>query len=339
MNGLSKLLKFLYRHAIFILALMIIITSLVFWGIQKSDLKAFTSRPRYHFYFIAQNSVDPFWNEVRQGVEQSADDNNVVVEFIAPRFNNPQEEFKYMDIAIASEVDGIITHAPNGIDFTDIIDKAYDKGIPVITIENDASESKRYAFVGTNSFVLGKEAAKLLIEATGGKANIAIISNSDLDQGSIEHNLKMNGFISTLKDYPDMKVLKNYTSKMGILSAEEITQTIIDSKDNINAIFTVSTGDTLGSAQLIVDRNRVGSMVLVGYGNSEEIIRYIEKEIIYGTVISDPYKIGYESVKTLVDVKDGKSIPTFIDTKVKVITKQMLEKKLENQDEEDLNLN
>jgi ribose transport system substrate-binding protein len=231
-----------------------------------------------------------------------------------------------MDIAVISKVDGIITHVPSGIGFTDAIDKAYDNGIPVITVENDDSESKRYAFAGTNSFELGKEAARLLIEATGAIANVAVISNGDLEQDAIEHNLKMNGFISTLKEYPDMKIIKTYTSKMGILSAEEITQTIIDSDEGINAIFTFSSADTLGSAQLIVDRSKVGKFILVGYGNSEEIIRYIDKEIIYGTVASDPYKMGYESVKALIDIKDDKSIPSFINTQVKVITKRDIEK-------------
>jgi cellulose biosynthesis protein BcsQ len=54
------------------------------------------------------------------------------------------------------------------------------------------------------------------------------------------------------------------------------------------------------------------------------INKYIDKEIIYGTVASDPYKMGYESIKALVDVKNGDSIPTFIDTEVKVITKRTL---------------
>ncbi|MDD3705183.1 MAG: substrate-binding domain-containing protein [Clostridiaceae bacterium] len=218
---------------------------------------------------MAQNSVDPFWNEVMQGIQDSAEDNNVVVEYNAPRFNNPKEELQFMDIAIISKVDGIITHVPGGIGFTDIIDKAYDNGIPVITIENDDSESKRYAFAGTNSFELGSEAARLLIEATDANAKVAVILNGDLEQDAIEHNLKMNGFISTLKEYPNMNIVKTYTSKMGILSAEEITQTIIDSNNGVNAIFTASSADTLGSAQLIVDRSRVGKIILVGYGNSE----------------------------------------------------------------------
>lgn len=324
MNQFRNIFRFLYGHAILILTLLVIIASVVLFWLQREEIKPYISKPKHHFYFIAQNSVDPFWNEVMQGAQKAAKDYNVVVEYNVPRFNNPEEELKFMDIAITSKVDGIITHVPYGQGFTSSIDKAYSKGIPVITIENDDSESSRYAFVGTNSFVLGKEAAKLLIEATGGKANIAVISNSDLEQDSTEHNLKMNGFLSTLKDYPDMKVIKIYTSQMGILSAEEITQTIIDSRDNINAIFAFSSADTLGSAQLIVDRSKVGSIVLVGYGNSEDIVRYIDKEIIYGTVASDPYKMGYESVKALVDVKDGNSVPTFIDTEVKVLTKKNL---------------
>jgi len=325
MNTLINIYRFLYRQAILILFILIFGASIVLFYSSKEDAKLPVSKPTHHFYFIAQNSVDPFWEEVIKGVEKSAKDNNVVVEFYAPRFNDPQEELKYIDIATISKVDGLITHVSNKVSFTDYIDKAYNNKIPVITFENDDSESKRNAFVGTNNFIIGRQAAKLLVEATDGKANIAVISNNDLDQSSIENNLKMNGFMSILKEYPQMKIIKTYLSQMGTLSAEEITQTIIDSGNEINAIFTISAADTLGTAQFIVDRNKVGNIILVGYGSSEEILRYIDREIVYGTVASDPYKMGYESLKALVDIKAGKSVPTFIDTEVKIITKKNLD--------------
>lgn len=325
MNTLRNIYRFLYRQAILILLILIFGASIVLFYSSKEDVKLPVSKPTHHFYFIAQNSVDPFWEEVIKGVEKSAKDNNVVVEFYAPRFNDPQEELKYIDIATISKVDGLITHVSNKVSFTDYIDKAYNNKIPVITFENDDSESKRNAFVGTNNFIIGRQAAKLLVEATDGKANIAVISNNDLDQSSIENNLKMNGFMSILKEYPQMKIIKTYLSQMGTLSAEEITQTIIDSGNEINAIFTISAADTLGTAQFIVDRNKVGNIILVGYGSSEEILRYIDREIVYGTVASDPYKMGYESLKALVDIKAGKSVPTFIDTEVKIITKKNLD--------------
>jgi ribose transport system substrate-binding protein len=325
MKAMKKLVYFINKHAILILMVLICLTSGFLFWIQREEANVFVSKPRFHFYFIAQNSVDPFWKEVRQGLEDAAKEHKVVVEFNAPRFNNPQEELRFLDIAVTSEVDGIITHVSSGSDFTELINKAAGKGIPVVTIENDDKDSDRSSFVGTNSFQLGKAAAELMIEATGAEANIAVIVSNDLEPDSTSQNLKMNGFLSTIKDYPDMKVVKTYTSRMGILSAEEITQTIISSGENINAIFATNSVDTIGSAQLIVDRNKVGSIAIVGYGDTDDILRYISKDIIYGTVMSDPYRMGIESLEAMIAIKEKNNVSTFIDTGVKVITKSNLD--------------
>ncbi len=326
MKTFKNLVGVLYKHAISILIVLITVTSIALFWLRKEEITQPLSKPKHHFYFIAQNSVDPFWMEVIRGAQKSAKDNNVALEFYAPRFNNPNEELKHIDIATISKVDGIITHVSSVVDFTKAIDNAYDNNIPVITFENDDSKSKRHTFVGINSFIIGSEAAKMLIDATGGNANIAVISSEDSNQDDLEQNLKMSGFISTLKEYPNIKIIKNYSSKMGTLSAEEITQEIIDSEDKINAIFAVSSADTLGAAQFIVDRNKVGNIILIGYGSSERILRYIDKGIIYGTVASDAYRMGYEGLKAMVDIKEGNSIPTFIDTEIEVITKENLDK-------------
>lgn len=324
MKKLKLLVGFIYKYAIYILLFLIALCSLILYGLRKDHIQLSGAKPLYHFYFIGQNSGDPFWKEVMRGVEDSAKENNVVVEIYAPRFNDPKEELKYIDIATISKVDGIITHVSNSEDFTEAINKAVNKGISVITFENDDAKSARSAFIGTNSYMVGKEAAKLLVEATGGKANIATIASDDGSQGSIEHNAKMYGFSNTIKDYPGMKIVKNYNSKMGVLSAEEITQRIIESEEEINAIFTLSSADTLGTVQFIVDSNKVGQIAIVGYGNTEEILRYIDKEVIYGTIASDPYKMGYESIKNLIAIKSGERVPEFIDTDIQTITKSNL---------------
>lgn len=322
---MKKLIYHINKNGILILMVLIFLTSGFLLWIQREEANVFISKPRYHFYFIAQNSVDPFWKEVRQGMEAAAKEHRVVVEFNAPRFNSPQEELRFLDIAVTSEVDGIITHVSSGTGYTSLINKSIEQGIPVVTIENDDKNSDRNSFVGTNSFQLGKAAAELMIKATGGSANIAVIVSNDLELDTTSQNLKMNGFLSTIKQYPEMKVVKTYTSKMGILSAEEITQEIISSSDSIDAIFAANSVDTIGSAQLVVDRNKVGSITIVGYGDTDEILRYISKDIIYGTVMSDPYKMGFESLEALIDIKEENNVSTFIDTGVKVITKQNID--------------
>lgn len=315
----------LYNAILILLLVLSVAASIVLYRIQREGAVLQTVKPQYHFYFIGQNAVDPFWKEIRLGVEQAAEDFNVAVEVNAPRFNNPQEALMYLDIAILSQVDGIITHGAGGEDFTAYINRACGQGIPVVTIESDAADSNRSTFVGTNGFLLGKEAAGLMLAATREKANIAIIVSSDIEKDTVGENLKLNGFLSTLKDYPEMQVVEIFSSQMGILSAEEITQRILQDYPQVDAILTTNSVDTLGAAQVIVDQNRVGQVTLVGHGDTPNILRYIRNRIIYGTVMSDPYRMGYESVKALVDIKTENHASTFIDTGVKVIIHENLD--------------
>ena len=318
-----------YNHIentmILLLIIMIAIISVILYKYNLTHNDVVQKQPEYHFYFVAQNSVDPFWKEIKKGVEDAANKLNVAVEFNAPRFNDPSEEKQYLDIGINSNVDGIITHISTGEDFSTLISDAYAKNIPVVTIENDDKNSDRMTFIGSNSYLLGSEAAKLMINGTKGRANIAIIVSNDNELDSVTQNIKINGFLNTIKGYEDMKISQVYTSKMGILSAEEITQSIISNNREIDAIYTTNSVDTLGATQAIVDFNKVGSITIVGYGNTMEILSYIEKGIICGTVMSDPYKMGYESIKALIDIKKNHNISTFIDTGVKVITKSNID--------------
>lgn len=324
MKTLNKFFLAVKNNIILILIIMIAALGIYLYKLQRTDKPIFIKSPVYHFYMVAQNSVDPFWKEVMLGAMDAAKYYNVAVEFNAPKFNNIQEELQYLDIAILSKVDGIITHVSSDAEFTNLIDEAYKQGIPVITIENDAKDSKRLSYIGTNSFQLGEEAGKLMIKATKGKANIAVIVSNDYQIDTVSQNLKINGFLNAIKDYPDMKVVKVYTSKLGTLSAEEITQSIVSSNQNIDAIYTTDSVDTIGTAQVVVDFNKVGNIEIVGYGDTQDILRYIDKGIIYGTVMSDPYKMGYESVKSMVEIKDKNNVSTFVDTGVNIITKSNL---------------
>lgn len=317
----EKFFKLLDK-VIIVSIIAISISGFLLYKFQTAQKPIFAKVPEYHFYMVGQNSVDPFWKEIKMGAMEAAKYYNVALEFNAPKFNNIQEELKYLEIAIFSKVDGIITHVANNEEFVNLIEEAYKEGIPVITVENDAKDSKRQAFIGTNSFHLGEEAAKLLAKATKGKANIAIIVSNDYQLDSVNQNLKINGFLDAIKNYPEMKVVRVYTSKLGTLSAEEITQSIISGKDKINAIYVTDSVDTIGTAQVVVDFNKVGEITVVGYGDTPDILRYIEKGVIYGTVMSDPYKIGYESVKAMVEFKKKNTVSTFVDIGVNVITKE-----------------
>jgi ribose transport system substrate-binding protein len=322
MNGM-RFVNYIKSNIINItLIIAIIITGAMIANVNKRIGSFVEDRPKYHFYMVAPNLSDPFWQEVKKGADDAAKHYSVAYEFKAPRFNDPGEEKKFLNIAIASKVDGIVTHVPYNEDFTDVINTAVDEGIPVVTMENDAAASKRKTFVGVSNFLLGEEAARLINEAVGGKGKVAVIINS-AQRDISSQNITVSGFKNAIaeKNYNGINIVDVYTSEMGILSAEDIVGRIIRNQPEVDAIYVTDASDTLGVAQAVVDYNKVGEIKIVGYGDSEDILDYINKGVIYGVVMNDPYKMGYNSIKSLVEIKEKNNVSAFIDTDLKIITK------------------
>jgi len=69
-----------------------------------------------------------------------------------------------------------------------------------------------------------------------------------------------------------------------------------------------------------VDLNKVGRITIIGYDDAPEILRYIEKGVIYGTVVANPYEIGYESIRSLIEIKKNRMTSDYVDTGARVVT-------------------
>ncbi|WP_291636876.1 ABC transporter substrate binding protein [Clostridium sp.] len=277
--------------------------------------------PKYHFFIILHNSDEPYVKDLEKGLIDMASSLDIAIE---TNYSNGVDDYKdtikYINIAIDSKVDGIITHAYNTEEFQKLIDKAEEYSIPVITLDADLSSSKGSAYVGTNGFEIGSKAGKLVAEALKGKAKVAIILESSEGNG----NLKLDGFNDGIKNYKDIKVETVEISDNGILGANNVTQEIINSHPSVNAIVCTSSKDAIGAAQLVVDFNRVGDITIIGYDSTPEILSYIQKGVIYGTIVPGAYKIGGDSIRTLVDLKDNGRVSAYTHSDSIIITKSNL---------------
>jgi len=289
----------------------------------KGNLFNYQKTPKYHFFIILHNSDEPYVKDLEKGLIDTANSLNIAIE---TNYSNGVDDYKdaikYINIAIDSKVDGIITHAYNTEEFQKLIDKAEEYKIPVITLDADLSNSKGSAYVGTNGFETGSKAGQLVAEALKGKAKVAIILESSEGNGS--GNLKLDGFNNGIKNYKDIKLETVEISDNGILGANDVTQEILNNHPMVNAIVCTSSKDAIGAAQLVVDFNRVGDITIIGYDSTPEILSYIQKGVIYGTIVPGAYKIGCDSIKTLVSLKDNGRVSAYIHTDSIIITKSNL---------------
>ena len=97
------------------------------------------------------------------------------------------------------------------------------------------------------------------------------------------------------------------------MSANFITQGVV-------GLFGANEGSTVGVGNAIQEAGN--AVVGVGFDKSDMILSLIDKGYILCTMAQNPDVMGYEGIKTAVDVLNGKTISKkYVDTGVSVIKK------------------
>jgi ribose transport system substrate-binding protein len=270
----------------------------------------------YHFVLIPEEVRNPYWQMVKKGADEAGKENKAVVEFTGPIQTSISEHIRFIDEAISSKVDGIITQGLSPSKMTSVINKAVQKGIPVITIDTDASNSKRAAYVGTNNYEAGRKAGQALAQATGGKANVAIIIGSEVSANQQE---RVSGFKAALKTYPHIKVVAIEPSNISRIQAAEKTYDIYKGHPDVNAFFGTSALDGLGIASVTSSKSGTKPFI-IGFDDLPDTLNYIKEGKIDETVAQEPYLMGYKSVQLMVDLMKGKQIPVINNTDTTIIS-------------------
>lgn len=307
---------------------ILIITLVIYYNInnalnsldQSAGIVIPNADPKYHFAMICENMEDPFWTSVKKGVARASQEFNVAVEFNKPADSSAAEQEKCLDMAIVSNVDGIVTYTWDETNTGVLINKGVDKGIPVVTIKTDAKNSRRAAFVGVNTYSAGTEMGRMLIAATGGRGNAAILVSNEQNEGAVVQNLMIAGITDELKNTPNLKLKIVEYNYANFLSLEDTIKDLLNNDPGLTAILCTNEKDTTLVAQRLIDLNKVFYSI-IGYGDTPEILRYIDSGVIYGTVSADHEQMGYDAIKALVDVKVGGRTSAYFTVDTHLITK------------------
>lgn len=275
----------------------------------------------FHFVLIPQETDNDYWRLVEKGAREAERVLGVEVEYDGPKKTSVTEHIEWIEKAIASKVDGIITQGLDEEAFAPVINKAIQKRIPVITIDTDASSSQRSAYVGTDNYQAGFLAGEALVQDTGGKANIGIITGS-FDARNMQ--LRVQGFRDAVKEYPHVNILDIKASNITRIQAAEKADEMLNEHSNINAFFGTSALDSYGIASTLQQRGRANQTYIIAFDTLPETIQLIREGIIDATVVQKPYTMGYESVKRLTQIAKGEQVSQIHHTGTDIIRREDL---------------
>ncbi len=149
---------------------------------------------------LAQNIIvithgqanDPFWQVVKNGVEQAAKDTGADVEYGAPESFNMAAMSDLIDAAVARKPDGLVVSIPDEVALGPAIHRAVVAGIPVVSMNSGSDVSKSLGVllhVGQDEFDAGKAAGEKLAEM-GGVRGICV----NQEVGNVSLDLRCEGF-------------------------------------------------------------------------------------------------------------------------------------------------
>jgi ribose transport system substrate-binding protein len=282
---------------------------------------ASSGKEKYHFVLVPEELDNDYWRLVEKGAKAAAKETDIILEYVGPKQANIEEHINIIEKAAASKVDGIMTQGLNEEQFTPIINEIVENNIPVITVDTDAPNSKRTAYIGTDNYYAGFIAGRALAEDTGGKANVAIITGSF---AASHQQLRVQGFKDAVKKEKGIRVIAIEESNITRVQAAEKADKILKEHPEVNAFYGTSALDAIGIAKVIEQFHLEDETYIIGFDTLPETIDYMKKGTIEATVVQEPYEMGYRAVKMMVDLLEGKQVSSLNNTATKVIHKNDL---------------
>ena len=108
-----------------------------------------------------------------------------------------------IDSLVATGIDLLIV-APNQVaTISPAIDRAYDKGIPVIVFERKTNSQKYTAFISADNYEMGRVMGEYVASQLQGKGRVMEIMGLEGSSPAIERH---NGFADALKSFPNIEI-------------------------------------------------------------------------------------------------------------------------------------
>jgi ribose transport system substrate-binding protein len=209
--------------------------------------------------------------------------------------------------------DGLILSIPYDPSYEALINAMVEKKIPVVTLENDFASSNRNAYVGTNTFELGRLAGQAVSRSAPADLGIGILLSDSGDPRSVRNSSFLQGLRQILRNFDAINIglIRSYEDTT--LAGEEFIREILVSHNDIS--MTVFTGprEAEGAANALIEFGRVGTPLIIAADDTPEIRKLMEMGVISATIVRQPENAGRAAIQALFALARNERTNAYVD--------------------------
>jgi len=310
-------------------------------------------RPRQKIAVITKQQLS-FWDDVKKGAEDAGDELGYDIMYtVAQGDNDYATQIDAIREAMNKGAKAIVIAPNSATDLNSIFKEAEDKQIKIVNInskaEYDGVASLVCASDADSGAVAARNAIKILKASDPTLSNLNKVGIIGHTASTAEE--RINGFIGVFSSQavkfmePENVTLTEEEEASGMTIEEKTEQekaamterfkkgiqqgsrcaTRDDAKqealkllgkdgNGISVMYATNTNTTLGVCDAVSDLGLGEKIIVIGFNSDEEELNYIRNGVLDGTVIQNPYVMGYLGVRYAHKLINGSDVPVKLDT-------------------------
>jgi len=258
---------------------------------------------------VVTNNPEDFWTICEKGAKDAAEKQGVELIFRRPDKAEAGIQLNILNELVAKGVKGIAVSVIDPENQTPDLKRIAGQ-TNLITMDNDAKDSDRLCYIGTDNYEAGKAVGRLIKEAMPNGGTVAVFVGQITP---INARLRVQGVFDELAGQKDAKGPK--LGKYELYRNEAITDngqraTCLDNakdalaqlggKENV-CMVGLWAYNAPAILEAVKSKNLAGKVKIVSFDEDAATLSAIEAGEIYATVVQDPYNFGYKSVEVLAE--------------------------------------
>ena len=275
---------------------------------------------------IAKSSTNPVFLSARRGAETAAKDLSgrtgvpIEIMWLTPPQEDGQIQAQRVAQAVNEGANAILISCSDAGKVTGAINDAVARGVPVMTFDSDAAQSKRFSYYGVDDRQLGQDVMTELAKQLGGKGRVAILAGN---QNAPNLQRRVQGVKEEAAKTPGIQILGTFNHIETPQDAAAEVVRVGNAYPDIQGWAMIG-GWALFTPSLVNDldpkRVKIASVDALG----SELV-YVDKGVAPVLLAQSVYQWGYVGVSTIVDkLINKKDVPTIIPMELVRVTKDNL---------------
>lgn len=195
---------------------------IIYIGLVLS-LAACKQQPKKFVIGVSQCSEDIWRNKLNDELKMGEYLNDSIIVKLASSNDDNVLQNKQVNQFVDEGVD-LLVISPNQLSaISKAVERAYEKGIPVILYDRISNTDKYTAFIGCDNYHIGKSMGTFIAQKLHGKGSIVEICGLDGSSPAMERHL---GFMDAIKPYPGIQVIAseggNWKEEGGVQAMKRI---------------------------------------------------------------------------------------------------------------------